>query len=49
MQQRGSCKQEEFLKKVKQMMEEEEQLQIPIAQGLPWTTDEQEVYPIFRK
>lgn len=25
------------------MMEEEEQLQIPIAQGLPWTTDEQEV------
>ncbi|XP_027153498.1 uncharacterized protein LOC113753520 [Coffea eugenioides] len=40
--QRGSCKQEEFLKKVKQMMEEEEKLRIPIAQGLPWTTDEPE-------
>ncbi|KAL3526572.1 hypothetical protein ACH5RR_011228 [Cinchona calisaya] len=40
--QRGSSKQEEFFKKVKQMMEEEEKLRIPIAQGLPWTTDEPE-------
>ncbi|KAL3525875.1 hypothetical protein ACH5RR_014247 [Cinchona calisaya] len=40
--QRGSCKQEEFFKKVKQMMEEEEKQRIPIAQGLPWTTDDPE-------
>ncbi|CAI9109799.1 OLC1v1009703C1 [Oldenlandia corymbosa var. corymbosa] len=40
--QRGSCKQEEFFKKLKQKMEEEEKMRIPIAQGLPWTTDEPE-------
>ncbi|KAL2504994.1 TPX2 (targeting protein for Xklp2) protein family [Abeliophyllum distichum] len=39
---RGKCKEEEFMKKVQQMMEEEEKLRIPIAQGLPWTTDEPE-------
>ncbi|CAI9763266.1 unnamed protein product [Fraxinus pennsylvanica] len=39
---RGKCKEEEFMKKVQQMLEEEEKLRIPIAQGLPWTTDEPE-------
>ncbi|KAF9624136.1 hypothetical protein IFM89_008074 [Coptis chinensis] len=40
--QRGRSKEEEFLKKVKEMSMEEEKLRIPIAQGLPWTTDEPE-------
>ncbi|XP_073018883.1 microtubule-destabilizing protein 60-like [Primulina eburnea] len=40
--QRGKCKEEEFTKKLQQMMEEEKKLRIPIAQGLPWTTDEPE-------
>ncbi|KAI3462893.1 hypothetical protein Pfo_019556 [Paulownia fortunei] len=40
--QRGRCKEEEFMKKLQQMLEEEEKLRIPIAQGLPWTTDEPE-------
>ncbi|KAL3624045.1 hypothetical protein CASFOL_032861 [Castilleja foliolosa] len=39
---RGRCKEEEFLKKLQQMIEEEEKKRIPIAQGLPWTTDEPE-------
>ncbi|XP_059283755.1 microtubule-destabilizing protein 60-like [Lycium ferocissimum] len=39
---RGKCKEEEFLKKMQQMAEEEEKQRIPIAQGLPWTTDEPE-------
>ncbi|KAG5535174.1 hypothetical protein RHGRI_023080 [Rhododendron griersonianum] len=38
--QRGRNKEEEFSKKVQQMMIEEEKQRIPIAQGLPWTTDE---------
>ncbi|XP_016471403.2 microtubule-destabilizing protein 60-like [Nicotiana tabacum] len=42
---RGKCKEEEFLKKVQQMAEEEEKQRIPIAQGLPWTTDEPECLP----
>ncbi|XP_073023868.1 microtubule-destabilizing protein 60-like [Primulina eburnea] len=40
--QRGKCKEEEFMKKLKQVMEEEKRLRIPIAQGLPWTTDKPE-------
>ncbi|KAH7845512.1 hypothetical protein Vadar_003013 [Vaccinium darrowii] len=40
--QRGRCKEEEFIKKLQQMMMEEEKQRIPIAQGLPWTTDEPE-------
>ncbi|KAL5582193.1 hypothetical protein UlMin_014635 [Ulmus minor] len=40
--QRGRTKEEEFLKKLQEMMEEEERQRIPIAQGLPWTTDEPE-------
>ncbi|KAK6152615.1 hypothetical protein DH2020_012254 [Rehmannia glutinosa] len=38
---RGRCKEEEeFMKKLHQMLEEEEKLRVPNAQGLPWTTDE---------
>ncbi|KAL9152391.1 hypothetical protein ABFS82_11G119100 [Erythranthe guttata] len=40
--QRGRWKEEEFMKKLQQMLEEEEKLRIPVAQGLPWTTDEPE-------
>ncbi|KAK6928119.1 TPX2, C-terminal [Dillenia turbinata] len=40
--QRGMFKKEEFLKKLEEMRVEEEKLRIPIAQGLPWTTDEPE-------
>ncbi|XP_020219635.1 uncharacterized protein LOC109802629 [Cajanus cajan] len=40
--QRGKLKEEEFMKKVQEMMSEEEKMRIPIAQGLPWTTDEPE-------
>lgn len=36
-------KEEIFVKKVKEMLVEEEKKRIPIAQGLPWTTDEPEV------
>lgn len=31
------------MKKTQEMMEKQERLRIPIAQGLPWTTDEPEV------
>ncbi|XP_027358857.1 protein TPX2 [Abrus precatorius] len=40
--QRGKLKEEEFMKKVQEITAEEEKLRIPIAQGLPWTTDEPE-------
>ncbi|KAK3006465.1 hypothetical protein RJ639_017744 [Escallonia herrerae] len=40
--QRGMSKEEELFKKVQQMMIEEEKQRIPVAQGLPWTTDEPE-------
>ncbi|KAL3844615.1 hypothetical protein ACJIZ3_002018 [Penstemon smallii] len=40
--QRGRCKEEEFMKKLQQMLEEEEKLRIPLAQALPLTTDEPE-------
>ncbi|CAN1187601.1 Microtubule-destabilizing protein 60 [Linum perenne] len=40
--QRGKMKEEEFVKKVHEMMTEEERQRIPVAQGLPWTTDEPE-------
>ncbi|KAL6143580.1 hypothetical protein ACLB2K_054275 [Fragaria x ananassa] len=39
---RGRMKGEEFMKKVQEMMIQEERQRIPIAQGLPWTTDEPE-------
>ncbi|KAK0595347.1 hypothetical protein LWI29_005810 [Acer saccharum] len=38
--QRGRVKEEDFVKKVQEMMHVEEKQRIPIAQGLPWTTDE---------
>ncbi|KAL5095829.1 hypothetical protein RYX36_000156 [Vicia faba] len=38
--QRGKIKEEEFEQKVQQMKTEEEKQRIPVAQGLPWTTDE---------
>ncbi|GLU11002.1 hypothetical protein SLE2022_277750 [Rubroshorea leprosula] len=41
--QRGKVKEEEFVKKVQERMMEEEKQRIPIAQGLPWTTDEPEI------
>lgn len=34
---------EQFLEKMKEMLVEEERLRVPVAQGLPWTTDEPEV------
>ncbi|GJU72525.1 TPX2 protein [Tanacetum coccineum] len=40
--QRGRSKQEEFIKKVQEMMVEQEKQRIRVAQGLPWTTDEPE-------
>ncbi|KAF8091440.1 hypothetical protein N665_0445s0025 [Sinapis alba] len=39
---RGRMKEEELAKKLQEMTMEEEKLRIPIAQGLPWTTDEPE-------
>lgn len=47
LQQRGKLKEEEFLKKLQDIMGEEERLRIPIAQGLPFTTDEPEVCASF--
>ena len=36
-------KEEHFLEKMKERLLEEERLRVPVAQGLPWTTDEPEV------
>lgn len=46
LQQRGRQKEEELTKKIQEMVQEEEKLRIPIAQGLPCTTDEPEVSPL---
>ncbi|CAA0402781.1 unnamed protein product [Arabidopsis thaliana] len=40
--QRGKMKEEELAKKIHEITMEEEKMRIPIAQGLPWTTDEPE-------
>uniref|UniRef100_A0A0E0GIX0 TPX2 C-terminal domain-containing protein n=1 Tax=Oryza nivara TaxID=4536 RepID=A0A0E0GIX0_ORYNI len=40
--QRGRVKEQQFIQKVQEMLMEEEQQRIHIAQGLPWTTDEPE-------
>ncbi|KAL0728051.1 hypothetical protein Bca4012_024144 [Brassica carinata] len=40
--QRGRVKEEEFAKKLQEITMVEEKMRIPIAQGLPWTTDEPE-------
>ncbi|BBN04916.1 hypothetical protein MPTK1_3g08770 [Marchantia polymorpha subsp. ruderalis] len=42
---RGAMKTYQFAKKLEQIFAEEERLRNPIAQGLPWTTDEPEVVP----
>lgn len=42
-QQRGRFKEQHFLKKVQEMFLEEDKQRIPIAQGLPWTTEHPEV------
>ncbi|CAN7009634.1 protein WVD2-like 4 [Brassica rapa] len=39
---RGRMKEEELAKKIQEMTMENEKMRIPIAQGLPWTTDEPE-------
>ncbi|XP_074572089.1 microtubule-destabilizing protein 60-like [Curcuma longa] len=41
--QRGRYKEEQFFKKVKEMLMEEEKNRIHIAQGLPWTTEVPEI------
>lgn len=46
-QQRGRLKEEQFVKKVTEMLMEEEKKRNPIAQGLPLTTDEPEVTLLF--
>ncbi|KAK1550544.1 hypothetical protein Q3G72_020725 [Acer saccharum] len=43
--QRGRVKEEEFVKKVQEMMHVKEKQWIPIAQGLPWTIVEPEPSP----
>ncbi|TKY65113.1 TPX2 protein [Spatholobus suberectus] len=49
--QRGKLKEEEFVKKIQEMAAEEEKQRIPVAQGLPWTTDEPEclVKPLVKE
>ncbi|KMZ73601.1 TPX2 (Targeting protein for Xklp2) family protein [Zostera marina] len=39
---RGRLKEEEFQRKLREMLNEEEKKRIPVAQRLPWTTDEPE-------
>ncbi|CAK9237655.1 unnamed protein product [Sphagnum jensenii] len=40
---RGALKEYEFAKRVEQLFREEQRLRVPVAQGLPWTTDEPDV------
>ncbi|XP_028796635.1 uncharacterized protein LOC114752068 [Neltuma alba] len=49
--QRGKLKEEEFTKKLQDEMIEEEKQRIPVAQGLPWTTEEPEnlVKPVIKE
>jgi hypothetical protein len=42
---RGALKEYEFAKRVEQLFREEQRLRVPVAQGLPWTTDEPDVWP----
>jgi hypothetical protein len=42
---RGQMKEKQFMKKIQHKMDEEEKHRIPIAQGLPWTTNEPHVLP----
>jgi hypothetical protein len=41
---RGALKEYEFAKRVEQLFREEQRLRVPVAQGLPWTTDEPDVW-----
>lgn len=41
-QHRGRLKEEEFQRKLREMFNEEAKKRIPVAQRLPWTTDEPE-------
>lgn len=41
-QERGAVKEELFSRRLQQLLAAEQRLRIPIAQGLPWTTDEPE-------
>lgn len=43
LQRRGQMKEQQFMRKLQQQMDEEEKLRIPIAQRLPLTTDEPQV------
>lgn len=43
--QRGQMKEQQLMKKIQQEMIKEEKHRIPIAQRLPWTTDEPQVLP----
>jgi hypothetical protein len=43
MQERGALKEYEFAKRLEQLWYEEQRLRVPVAQGLPWTTDEPNV------
>ncbi|MCO5592867.1 hypothetical protein L7F22_046871 [Adiantum nelumboides] len=42
-QERGTMKEQEFFARLRKLIEEEEKLRVPLAQGLPWTTDEPEI------
>lgn len=42
---RGAMKEYEFSKRLQHMWQEEERLRIPLAQGLPWTTEEPAIPP----
>lgn len=44
-QERGAVKEYLFSKRLQQMWEQEERLRIPLAQGLPWTTEEPTIPP----
>lgn len=43
VQERGAMKEHEFSKRLEQLWAAEQRLRIPVAQGLPWTTDEPKV------
>ncbi|KAJ7523393.1 hypothetical protein O6H91_18G049800 [Diphasiastrum complanatum] len=42
---RGAKKKHEFARKLARMFAEEQRMRIPLAQGLPWTTDEPQALP----
>jgi len=47
LQERGAVKEYLFSKRLQQLWDEEERLRIPLAQGLPWTTEEPAVCPLI--